>query len=65
MADRYFKKSKDKFKVGYSDTIFKYDFTRHNIQSLKDRFTECDANGKELKVEKKVEKTVEKKKTKK
>ena len=35
----------------------------HNIASLKDRFTECDANGKELKKDKpKVEKKSSKKK---
>ena len=49
MADRYFKKSKDKFTVGYSSKIFKYDFTRHNIEDLEERFAECDASGKEIK----------------
>ena len=43
MSDRYFKKaSGDVFKV----------LPQHNIKSLEDRFTECDADGKELKKEK-------------
>ena len=49
MAERYFKKSKDKFKVGYSSKIFKYDFTRHNLEDLQERFVECDSKGKEVK----------------
>ena len=52
MADRYFKKSKEKFKVGYSDTVFKYNFSSHKIESLEERFIECDKDGKELKKEK-------------
>ena len=57
MADRYFRKQ--------NGVIFKVQ-PQHDIQSLESRFTECDANGKELKVEKKVEKPkVEKKKAKK
>ena len=49
MAERYFKKSKDKFKVGYSDTIIKYNFRNHDIKSLEDRFEECDVNGNAIK----------------
>ena len=45
MADRFFKKDKTKFTVGYSSKVFKYDFTRHNIEDLEDRFDECDADG--------------------
>ena len=40
---------KDKFKVGYSDTIFRYDFRRHKIESLEERFIECDKDGNEIK----------------
>tara|TARA_R100000655_G_scaffold73863_1_gene112395 strand:- start:989 stop:1192 length:204 start_codon:yes stop_codon:yes gene_type:complete len=40
MSDRYFKKaSGDVFKV----------LPQHDIKSLKDRFTECDKDGKEIK----------------
>ena len=63
MADRYFKKSKDKFTVGYLSKVFKYDFRRHNIEDLQERFTECDASGKEIKkVVKKVAKKAKKSK---
>ena len=44
MAERYFKKSKSKFNVGYSDVIVKYDSRKHYIKSFEDRFEECDAN---------------------
>ena len=46
MADRYFKKSKTKFKVGYSDKIFKYNAGSHKIADLENRFEECDIDGK-------------------
>jgi len=36
----------------------------HDIESLKDRFIECDANGKEIKKEKKASKPKAKKKAK-
>ena len=49
MAERYFKKSKDKFKVGYSSKVFKYDFTRHKIDDLENRFIECDVDGNAIK----------------
>ena len=52
MTDRYFKKSKDKFKVGYSSKVFQYDFRRHKVDDLEERFIECDANGNEVKKEK-------------
>ena len=63
MAERYFKKSKDKFKVGYSSKIFKYNFRTHKIDDLEERFIECDVDGNEIKrkpkpkKEKKVEAT--------
>ena len=47
--DIFFKKDKTKFSVGYSDVIFKYDKSRHKIEDLKNRFIECDVNGKEIK----------------
>ena len=56
---RYFKKDKTKFKVGYSDTIFEYDFRRHKIDDLVNRFIECDKNGKAI--AKKVKKVSKKK----
>lgn len=59
MAERYFKKSKSKFNVGYSDVIVKYDSRKHDIKSFEDRFEECDANGNAVK------KVVKKKTTKK
>ena len=43
MAERYFKKA--------DGTVIEVQ-PQHDIESLKDRFTECDANGKELKKEK-------------
>ena len=43
MAERYFKKA--------DGTVIVVG-PQHDIQSLKDRFTECDINGKELKKEK-------------
>ena len=49
MADRYFKKDKTKYSIGYSDVIFKYDPRNHDIESLQTRFIECDANGKTIK----------------
>ena len=61
MAERYFKKDKNKFNVGYSDVIFKYDPKNHDIESLKTRFDECDKNGKTIKKEtKEVTKTAKK-----
>ena len=48
MADRYFKKNKDKYSVGYSDVIFKYDPKNHDVESLEVRFIECDKNGKTI-----------------
>ena len=39
MADRYFKKEADKFSIGNSDVVFKYDFTTHKIEDLETRFT--------------------------
>ena len=44
--ERYFKKSKEKFKIGNADIIIKYDSRCHDIESLENRFIECDANGK-------------------
>tara|TARA_R100000152_G_C6757003_1_gene180785 strand:+ start:554 stop:781 length:228 start_codon:yes stop_codon:yes gene_type:complete len=60
MSEKYFKKSKDKFKVGYSSKVFKYDFRKHNLEDLQERFVECDSKGKEIK---KTTKKVETKKT--
>tara|TARA_Y100000593_G_C4043642_1_gene206378 strand:+ start:288 stop:488 length:201 start_codon:yes stop_codon:yes gene_type:complete len=51
MAERYFKKSKSKFNVGYSDVIVKYDSRKHDIKSFEDRFEECDVNGNAIKKE--------------
>ena len=61
MAERYFKKDKKKYSVGYSDVVFKYDPKNHDIISLETRFDECDKNGKTIKKEtKKVTKTAKK-----
>ena len=49
MADRYFIKPKDKFSIGNTDIIIKYDFRLHDIESFEDRFIECDADGKKIK----------------
>tara|TARA_Y100000310_G_scaffold113415_1_gene111923 strand:- start:250 stop:432 length:183 start_codon:yes stop_codon:yes gene_type:complete len=49
MKDRYFIKSKDKFSIGNTDIIIKYDSRNHDIVSFEDRFIECDADGKEIK----------------
>ena len=43
MAERYFKKA--------DGTVIEVQ-PQHDIKSLEERFTECDANGKELKKEK-------------
>tara|TARA_R100000700_G_C3128263_1_gene114478 strand:+ start:285 stop:485 length:201 start_codon:yes stop_codon:yes gene_type:complete len=66
MADRFFKKAKNKFKIGYSDKIFKYDYTRHKIEDLENRFEECDKNGNPVKAvaKKTTKKTTKKKETK-
>ena len=54
MAERYYKKA--------DGTVIKFQ-SNHDIKSLEDRFTECSANGGELKKEKpKVVKKVSKKK---
>ena len=53
MANRYFKKSKDKFGIGNTDIIIKYDFRYHDIKSFEERFIECDADGKKIKPKKK------------
>ena len=49
MSDRYFKKDKTKYSIGYTDVIFKYDPRNHDIESLKTRFEECDKNGNTIK----------------
>jgi len=49
MADRYFKKDKTKYSIGYTDVIFKYDPRNHDIKSLESRFIECSKDGKEIK----------------
>ena len=49
MADKYFKKDKVKYNIGYTDVIFKYDPKNHDIESLQTRFIECDKDGKEIK----------------
>ena len=46
MADRYFKKDKTKYSIGYTDVIFKYDPRNHDVKS---RFVECSKDGKEIK----------------
>ncbi len=50
MSIRYFKKPSGK--------IVKYNFRTHNIESLEERFTECDAGGD--KIQKVVEKETKK-----
>ena len=61
MSDRYFKKDKTKYSIGYSDVVFKYDPKNHDIESLQARFIECDKNGKTIKNEtKKVTKKAKK-----
>ena len=61
MADKYFKKDKAKYSIGYTDVIFKYDPRNHDIESLQARFIECDKNGKTIKNEtKKVTKKAKK-----
>ena len=47
--DRYFKKLKEKFSIGNTDVIIKYDSRDHDIASFEKRFVECDANGKTVK----------------
>ena len=49
MADRYFKKISKDYAVGNTDIVFKYEYSRHDLDSLKERFTECDKSGKEIK----------------
>ena len=49
MADRYFKKDKTKYSIGYTDVIFKYDPRNHDVKSLESRFIECSKDGKEIK----------------
>ena len=49
MSDRFFKKDKTKFTVGYASKVFKYDRSRHNIEDLENRFDECDADGNPVK----------------
>jgi len=53
---RYFKKPKDKFKVGNTDIIIKYDSRFHDIKSFESRFIECDADGKTIKPKPKAKK---------
>ena len=61
MADKYFKKDKTKYSIGYTDVVFKYDPRNHDIESLQARFIECDKNGKTIKNEtKKVTKKAKK-----
>ena len=48
MADKYFKKDKKKYSIGYTDVIFKYDPKNHDIKSLEARFIECSKDGKTL-----------------
>ena len=49
MGDIYFKKDKKKFKIGHSDVVFKYKNGTHNLDSCRQRFIECDKNGKPIK----------------
>ena len=60
MAERYFKKDKTKYNIGYSDIVFKYDPKNHDIESLETRFIECDENGKTI-TKTKAKKTTKKK----
>ena len=53
---RYFKKPKDKFKIGNTDKIIEYDSRSHDIESFEDRFIECDADGKAIKPKPKAKK---------
>ena len=46
---RYFKKPKDKFKVGNTDKIIEYDSRSYDIESFEERFIECDSDGNEIK----------------
>jgi len=55
MADRYFKKISKDYAVGNTDIVFKYEYSRHDLDSLKERFTECDKSGKTIKKEVKKE----------
>jgi len=57
--DRYFKKSKEKFSIGNTDVIIKYDSRDHDIASFEERFIECDANGKAIKPKAKAKKKKE------
>ena len=54
--DRYFKKSKEKFSIGNTDVIIKYDFRSHDIKSFESRFVECDSNGNKIKPKPKAKK---------
>tara|TARA_Y100000310_G_scaffold134238_1_gene133230 strand:+ start:627 stop:815 length:189 start_codon:yes stop_codon:yes gene_type:complete len=45
MDNRYFKKQ--------DGSVFEFDRSRHNLESLKNRFEECDADGKFKKKQKK------------
>jgi len=47
--ERYFKKPKEKFSIGNTDIIIKYDSRSHDIKSFKNRFIECDADGNKIK----------------
>ena len=54
--DRYFKKPKEKFSIGNTDVIIKYDSRLYDIASFEERFIECDANGKTVKPKAKAKK---------
>lgn len=46
----------DKFFKKANGIVFKYDENMHDMKSLKDRFEECDENGKKIKAEVKAKK---------
>ena len=48
MADIYFKKDKVKYGTGHTDVIFKYQHGNHNLDTCRERFIECDINGKAI-----------------
>ena len=56
MSEIYFKKERAKHKIGLSDVIFKFDKHSQNLEDCQNRFTQCDANGKEIKAKPKAKK---------
>lgn len=48
----YLGKEKEMYFKKESGIIFEYDKERHDLKSLKERFVECDKDGKEIKKKK-------------